>query len=195
MAMLAMWFQETYTFSSGNAKLLMAFIALVAVSMFVQAIVTISVSLKAAKAMKDLAATAEEFKTKALPLITKALPLIDAAMDMGHTAHTLLNETAPKVKLITDNLVETTNVVRHSAQEFDRTIADANMRTQRQVARVDGMVTAALTTTAEIVETVGNGIRGPVKKIAEIASQAKSAVEGVVARMKSAAAKSPFANR
>jgi hypothetical protein len=192
MTMLAMWFQETYTFSSGNAKLLIAFIALVAISMFVQAIVTISVSLKAAKAMKDLAATAEEFKTK-------ALPLIDSMRDMGHTAHKLLNESAPKVKIITDNLVETSNtlvqtsnVVRHSAQEFDRTIADANIRTQKQVARVDGMVTATLNTTAEIVETVSNGIRMPAQKIAAIASQAKSALEGLLARFKSANAKSPF---
>jgi uncharacterized protein YoxC len=191
MTMLAMWFQETYTFSSGNAKLLMAFIALVAISMFVQAIVTISVSLKAAKAMKDLAATAEEFKTK-------ALPLIDSAMDMGHTAHKLLHDAAPKVKIITDNLVETSNVlvetgnvVRHSAQEFDRTIADANMRTQRQVARVDGMVTTALTTTAEIAETISNGIRVPAQKIAAIASQAKFALEGMLARIKAMSAKSP----
>jgi methyl-accepting chemotaxis protein len=185
MTMLAMWFQETYTFSSGNAKLLMAFIALVAISMLVQAIVTISVSIKAAKAMKDLAATAEEFKTK-------ALPLIDSMRDMGHTAHKLLHDTAPKVKVITDNLVETSNtlvetsnVVRHSAQEFDKTIADANIRTQRQVARVDGMVTATLNTTAEIVETVSNGIRVPAQKIAAIAGQAKSALEGMLARFKS----------
>lgn len=188
MTMLAMWFQESYTFSSGNAKLLIAFIALVAISMFVQAVVTIAVALKAAKAMKDLAATADEFKTK-------ALPLIDAAMDMGHTAHTLLHDTAPKVRLITDNLLETSNVVRHTAQEFDKTLADANLRTQRQVARVDGMVTAALTTTAEVTESIANGIRVPVQKMVVIATQAKYVLEGIFARVKSMAAKSPFANR
>ena len=180
MTMLAMWLQESYTFSSGNAKLLIAFIALVAVSMVAQAIVTIFVALKAAKAIKDLAATAEEFKTK-------ALPLIDAAMDMGHTAHTLLNDTAPKLTLITDNLLETSDVVRHSAQEFDKTVTDANRRTQRQVARVDGMVTAALTTTAEVTEAVANGIRVPVQKMVVIATQAKLVLEGIFARIKSKA--------
>jgi methyl-accepting chemotaxis protein len=185
MMMLAMWFQETYTFSSGDSKLLIVFIGLVAVSMFVQAIVTISVSLKAAKAMKDISATIDEFKTK-------ALPLIDSAMDMGHTAHQLIHDTAPKVRLITDNLVETSNVVRHSAQEFDKTIADANIRTQRQVARVDGMVTAALTTTVEVVQTINDGIRGPIQKAAAIIAQGKTALEGVLARFKSMSAKSPF---
>ncbi len=185
MAILAMWFQETDTISSGNSKLLIAFIGLVAIAMVAQAIVTIVVSIKAVKAMKQLSATAEEFKTK-------ALPLIDSAMHMGHTAHQLLHDTAPKVKLITDNLVETSVVVRHSAQEFDRTIADANIRTQRQVARVDGMVSTALNTTAEIVDAVGNGIRGPVQKIAAMANQAKATIEGILARIRTKGAGSPF---
>jgi methyl-accepting chemotaxis protein len=177
MAMLAMWFQETYTFSSGNGKLLMVFIGLVAVAMVVQAIATIVLAVGAFKAMKGVSAAIEEVKVK-------TFPLIDSVKEMGHTAHKLLHETAPKVTIITDNLVQTSHVVKNSAQEFDKTIRDANMRTQRQVARVDGMVSAALTTTAEIVETVNNGIRGPALKIAAIAAQAKNALEGILDKIK-----------
>jgi hypothetical protein len=71
--------------------------------------------------------------------------------------------------------------------QFDSTIADVNMRTQRQVARVDGMVTAALTTTAEVAEAIGNGIRVPAQKIAVMVSQAKALVEGLLAKIKSKA--------
>ena len=66
------------------------------------------------------------------------------------------------------------------------------MRTQRQVARVDGMVSTALNTTAEIVDNVSNGIRGPVQKIAAIAAQAKAALEGLLDKIKSKTARSPF---
>jgi hypothetical protein len=104
----------------------------------------------------------------------------------------LLDATAPKVKLIGDNLarasdmlVETSEVVRTSALRFEQTIADANYRTQRQVARVDGMVTAALTTTTEIVETIGNGIRVPTQKIMGIATQLRYGLEGLYAKVKS----------
>jgi hypothetical protein len=185
MTMLAMWFQETYTFSSKNAIILLVFIGLVAVSMTIQAIVTIVVALKAAKAMEHFAKSADEFKAK-------ALPLIDSVKDMGHTVHKLVHESAPKVTIITDNLVETSTVVRNSAHEFDKTIRDANFRTQRQVARVDGMVSTALNTTAEIVDNVSNGIRGPVQKIATIAAQAKAALEGLLDKIKSKTARSPY---
>ena len=184
MAILAVWFQETDAISSGNAKLLMVFIGLVAVSMVVQAIVLSVVALRASKTIKELKETTEELKGK-------LLPLIDSAMELGQSADELLRYTSPKVKVISDNLLETSKVVRASAQQLDKTITDVNLRTQRQVAGVDGMVTAALTTTQEIVETIQEGIRVPAKKIALVATQLKLTIEGIVARVKSKAG-SPY---
>jgi hypothetical protein len=185
MTLLAMWLQETYTFSASNAKLLMIFIGLVAVSMAVQAIVVVVMAARTSGLVKGLSASVEELKTK-------LLPLIDNATHLTRSSQTLLDATAPKVKLIGDNLarasvmlVETSEVVRTSALRFEQTIADANYRTQRQVARVDGMVTAALTTTTEIVETIGNGIRVPTQKIMGIATQLRYGLEGLYAKVKS----------
>jgi hypothetical protein len=194
--MLAMWFQETtLTFSSGGAKLLISFVGLIAVGMVVQAAVQIGASLKAAKAMKDLSDTAQEFKTK-------LLPLIDSAMEVSKAGKVLIHETTPKVKIIADNLVqtsnallETSNSVRASAQQFDKTITDVNQRAQRQAARVDAIVTAALTTTVEVAETVQQGVRVPLQKISGIASDLRYGLEGLLAKVKAMAAKSPFANR
>jgi hypothetical protein len=181
MAMLAMWFLETDAISSGNAKLLMIFIGLVALAMVSQAVVQIAFSIKATKAIKGLVETVEEFKEK-------TLPLIDSARQIGLTTQSLISDAAPKVKAITDNLLETSEAVRGSAQRFDRTFADANVRAQRQVARVDGMVTAALTATVEVVETINQGVRVPARKVAMMATQAKFAFEGLLARLKARAA-------
>jgi hypothetical protein len=49
---------------------------------------------------------------------------------------------------------------------------------------VDGMITAALTTTTEVVEAVANGLRVPAQKIAAMAGQAKLAFDGLLARFK-----------
>jgi hypothetical protein len=190
MATLAMWFQEWV--SSGNGRLwIIFFIGLVAVSMAVLSIVVISVAIKVATAMKELGATAVEFKAK-------LLPLIDSAMEVSVASQALLRDAAPKVKKITANLekasdmlAETSGVVRASAQQFDLTIADANVRAQRQVARIDDMVTVVMTTTQEIVEAVSHGIRMPVQTIAGIASQLRYGVEGILASVKS---KVPFGN-
>jgi hypothetical protein len=178
----ALWLQETYTFSSTNAKLLMVFIGLVALSLVAQAAVQVSVSLKAGKALKDLTETAEELREK-------LLPLIDTAMSVGKTAEALLKDAAPKVKLITDNLAETSDVLRSSATQVGRTVVDANLRTQRQVARVDGMVTAVLTATVVAAGAVQEGLRGPAQKLAGLATQARFGLEGLLDRVKSMAAK------
>ncbi len=178
----ALWLQETYIFSSGNAKLLMVFIGLVALSMVMQAAVQIGISLKAGKALKELTEIAEELREK-------VLPLIDTVMSVGKTAESVLKDAAPKVKIITDNMAEASSVVRSSTVQVGRTVVDANLRTQRQVARVDGMVTAVLTATVEMAGAVQNGLRGPAQKLAGLATQARSGLEGLLDRVRSKSAK------
>jgi methyl-accepting chemotaxis protein len=182
MAMLAMWFQGTDAISELNTNLLTVFIGLVALAMLVQAITLVGLAARSAKAIKGLVETVDELKQK-------ALPLIDSVTEISRSAQSLVTETAPKVSAIADNLLETSDLVRGTAQHFEETLADANLRTQRQVARVDGMVTAALTATIEVVETIGNGIRVPAQKIASLAGQAKLLAEGLLARIKSFASR------
>jgi methyl-accepting chemotaxis protein len=177
MAMLAMWFQDTDALSAIDTKLLIVFVGLVALALLVQAIALIVLAAKSVKAIKGLAASVDELKEK-------ALPLIDSATEISRSAQALVTETAPKMRAIADNLVETSDLVRGTAQHFERTLADANLRTQRQVARVDEMVSATLTATVELVEVIGNGIRVPAQKIAALAGQAKLFAEGLLAKIR-----------
>lgn len=190
---LAMWLQTGDL--AGTNHLIMIFIGLVAVAMAVQAIVIVVLAVKATKAVNGLSATADELKGK-------VLPLIDVVTDISMSTRSLLQDTTPKVKHITDNLVATSDTLvdaskaaRAAVQQFDSTIADANRRAQRQVARVDGMVTAALVTTTEVVETISNGIRVPAQKIAAMATQARSIAEGILAKIKSATAGSRYGSK
>jgi cytoskeletal protein RodZ len=184
----AMWLQEPSLASTNH--LIMIFIGLVAVAMIGMAIALVMVAITAAKAIKGFTATSEE-------LIGKVLPLIEAATDISKTGQSMMLDAAPKVKQITDALVdasdtlaETSKVARSAVQQFDNTITDVNMRTQRQVARVDGMVTTALTATVEAVETISRGIKVPTQKIVAFAGQAKLFAEGLLARIRSNAARS-----
>jgi methyl-accepting chemotaxis protein len=178
MAMLAMWLQGTDAVSDINTDLLTVFVGLVALAMLVQAIALAVLAARSVKAIKGLTDTVDELKQK-------ALPLIDSATQISRTAESLVTETAPKVRAMADNLLETSDLVRDTAQHFEETLADANLRTQRQVARVDGMVSTALTATVEVAEAISNGIRGPVQKIAFIAGQARRFAEGLLSGFKS----------
>jgi len=153
------------------------------------------IGVKAMKTIKELGETAQEVKIK-------VMPLLDEVMQISRTSRILLDDAAPKIKVISENLVktsetlmETSKVARGAVERIDVTVTDANVRAQRQVARVDGMVSAALTTTAEVVDTIANGIRVPAQKIAVMLSQAKCVAEGLMEKVKSMAANSPFGSR
>ncbi|MGA1981333.1 MAG: DUF948 domain-containing protein [Acidobacteriaceae bacterium] len=181
----AMWIQDIDL--AGTNRLIMIFIGLVAIAMVVMAIAMIVVAVTASKAVKGMNETVDELKGK-------MLPLIDVVTDISKTSQALLNDTAPKVKHITDSLVdasdtlaETSKAARSAVEQFDSTFSDINMRTQRQVARVDGMVTSALTATVDAVETISRGLRIPTQKIVAAAGQAKLFAEGLFAKIRSAA--------
>jgi len=168
--------------------LIMIFIGLVAVAMTIMAIAMIVVSVITAKAVKGVMATVEEVKGK-------ALPLIDTATEIGKTSQALLRDLSPKVKVVADNIVEASENARSAARQTYATVTDVNLRTQRQVERVDGMVTATLATTAEVAEAISQGIRVNVQKIAGMAAQARYGAEGLLSKIKAMAEGTPFGRR
>jgi hypothetical protein len=150
--------------------LLIIFVGIVAFSMLAQAIALIAVAIGAAKARKRGLEIAEEMREKVMPLVTGA--------------HEIIRDSAPKVKIITENLVETSHVVRSKAQEFDVTASELNMKTRAQAARVDGMVTSVLNTTADISETLQRAVKVPVREFAGLVNGFKAGLDVLVGRAK-----------
>jgi hypothetical protein len=188
---LAMWLQQDGD-AGGTRHLVVIFFLVIAVALGVLAVIMMYVGLKALKIIKELGATADEVKTK-------FLPLMDEVMAISKTSRVMLEDAAPKIKLISTNLaktsetlVEASRVAKSTVVQVQGTITDANLRTQRQVARVDGMVSAALATTQEVADTISNGIRIPAMKIAEMMHQAKTMAEGLMAKIKGGSGASAF---
>ena len=203
MAALAMWMQETGMLSPDIARWMVICLAVIAFSMLVQALVYIVGGMAAMKAIKELKSSVDEARSDARASLeevkAKVYPLVDGIMHIGRTAQTVVDEAAPKVKVATEHLVETSRIVREAAQKLSQTadhlsntVTDANQKAQRQVARVDGMVTAALDTTAEVVATVEHGIKVPAQKIAQAITQARFVAEGLIERVKKISCEIPF---
>ncbi len=94
-----------------------------------------------------------------------------------------------RVRTITTNVEQITYTVRGKVDEFsatadeiNRTVKDANKRTQAQVARVDGMVNEALESVHNVSRTVQEGVRKPVQQVAGIVAALKRGVETLVER-------------
>ena len=171
VGMAGMWLLDAESLSSGNSRLLMVFVGMVAIAMSAQAVALIVMAVGASKARKRGLEIAEEVRLK-------VLPVIDGAQE-------LIRDTTPKIKIITENLVETSYVVRSKAQEFDATLSDVHQKTRAQVARVDGMVTSALNATAEIAVAIQHGIRVPVRQFAGLVNGLKAGMDVLVGRVKS----------
>jgi hypothetical protein len=165
-----MWLQETDSISSGNSRLLTWFVGMVAFALVVQAVAVIVIAIGAAKATKRALDMADELKKKVGPLLD--------------TTQSVFHDAAPKVKVITENLVETSHIVRSKAREFDATASELNMKTRVQAARVDGMVTSVLNTTAEISETLQRAVKVPVREVTGLVNGFKAGVDVLVGRAK-----------
>lgn len=163
-----MWLQDPGSLSSGNSRLLMLFVGMVAVAMVTQAVVVLIAAIGAAKARKQLLSIAHEIKSK-------AIPVIDSTQGFVHELH-------PKIRVLTDNLVETSQLVREKAQDFDHTITEVNQRARVQTARVDDMVTSVLDTTAGIASGIQKSVQAPVREIHGIVNGFKAGLEVLTGR-------------
>lgn len=163
-----MWLQDPDSLSSGNSRLLMIFVAMVAIAMVAQAIALIVMAIGASKARKRGLEIIEDLRNQVLPVISGTQELI--------------RDTTPKMKIITENFVETSHVVRNKAKEFEVTASDINAKTRAQAARVDGMVTSVLNTSADISQTIQNGIKVPMREVSGLINGFKAGLDVLVGR-------------
>jgi hypothetical protein len=168
MMTLGIWLQDPGSLSSGNSRLLMFFVAMVAFAMVAQAIVVIVAAIGAAKTRKQLLSIAEEVRAKTLPVIEGAQGLVQ--------------ELQPKFRMLTENLVETSHVVRAKATELDFTISEVNHRARAQTARVDDMVTSVLDSTAGIASTLQKSVTVPVREFHGIMNGLKAGLDVLTGR-------------
>lgn len=170
MVMSGMWLQDMDSISSGNSRLLMIFVGIVALSMLAQAIALITLAIGAAKARKRALAIVEEIHAK-------AMPAIDSTQEF-------VRNYAPKLMTLAENLAETSNIVRNKAVEFDATLTDVNKKTRAQAARVDDIATTVLTGAAEAVNAIQHAIRVPLHEIKGLVNGFKAGLDVLVGRAK-----------
>jgi hypothetical protein len=172
MAMMALWQGlETDSISAGNTRLLMIFIGIVALSLLSQAILFAFMALGAKRTQARVLAIAEELRAR-------AIPILDISED-------LIKDTVPKVKTITQNLLETSHIARAKATEFDATLTDANRRAKATIVRIDDMVENALTATGALAEMVHQSVRKPVLEVSGLMNGLKAGLNVLLSKSKS----------
>jgi len=159
----AVIFQSTDISVITGSRLFMIFVGVVSISVLFQTIALITMAVGAAKAQKQFLRIAEEMRAKTLPVL--------------EISRSILEETAPKLRVITDNVTEASFLIREQAQRVDYVMKSTLDMATEQVERADQMVSATLDGIGEITSSLQRTVMVPVKQIAGLMNGLKAAAE------------------
>lgn len=122
--------------------------------------------------------TVRKTSVKVEALAERALPVLDSA-------RTVLEDSAPKLKEITSNLVSVTGTLKGQVNRMDATVNDLLDRTRLQVIRVDELVSRTIDRVEETTELVQHTVVSPVKQISGIIQGLTAGVGAFLMRRRS----------
>jgi ABC-type transporter Mla subunit MlaD len=141
----------------------MIFVGVVSVSVLFQTIAMIGMAIGAAKTRKQFLNIAEELRSKSLPVL--------------EMSREILQDTAPKLRVISDNVAEASFLLRDQAQRLDHVMKNTLETVDAQVQRADQMVSATLDGIGEITSTVQRSLMVPARQISGLMNGLRAIVE------------------
>ena len=87
---------------------------------------------------------------------------------MVQSAHSLVEDVSPKLRLITSNMVEVSDIMRSQTQHITVSLSDMVERTHQQAARVDNIVSSTLNGIGHATAAVQEGISAPIRHLGDM---------------------------
>jgi len=164
MQLTAAMFQDADTaMLPVGSKLFMIFVGVVSVSVLIQTIALVAMAMGASKTQKKFLNIAEEMRSKAVPTL--------------EIARSIMEDTAPRLRVITGNVTEASFLLRAQAERLDKAVASTMETVQEQVDRADMMVSATLDGVEEITSGIQHAVMIPVRQISGIMNGFRAAVD------------------
>jgi uncharacterized membrane protein YheB (UPF0754 family) len=139
------------------------FIALTSVAVLIQAGILVALYLAVRKTSARMEELATEVKTKALPTV--------------ESAQTMLTELRPRVEVITENLAQSSTLVRNQVQRIDATVTDIVDRTRLQVIRADELLNRTMNRVEETTTAVHRTVVSPIRQLSGLLQGLAAGVE------------------
>jgi methyl-accepting chemotaxis protein len=87
---------------------------------------------------------------------------------MVKSAHSLIDDVSPKLKHITSNMVDASDMMRSQTQHISVSLSDMVERTHQQAARVDNIVSSTLNGIGHATAAVQEGIAAPIRQLSSM---------------------------
>jgi ElaB/YqjD/DUF883 family membrane-anchored ribosome-binding protein len=131
--------------------LLKVFIAVTTFAVVVQAGILVGLYLAVRKSTARMEALATEVKSRVLPTV--------------ETAQNLMVELRPKIDVISNNLAESSDLVRNQLGRLDATVTDVLDRARLQVIRADELLNRTMDKVEETSEVVHKTVISPLRQV------------------------------
>jgi hypothetical protein len=145
-----------------NDNLLIAFIAVTAFAVMLQALIMIALYL----AVRKSAAKMEALTTE-----------VNGAMPTVGTVQSMLADLRPKIEVMSTNFSESSTLVRNQLGRIDATLTDALDRTRLQVIRADELLNRTMDKVEETSEVVHKTVISPLRQVNGLMSAISTGVE------------------
>jgi uncharacterized protein YoxC len=139
---------------------LIAFVALTAFALFVQAIVMLVAFLTVRRMMNKVQADLGEVRTTVMPILTKTKDTLE--------------KVAPKVESIAADVADLTRRIKEEGADAQVKAAEILDRVQRQASRIDAMVTGMVDGVERASNVVTDNVTKPIRQISGALAAAKA---------------------
>jgi hypothetical protein len=139
------------------------FIALTGAAVMLQAGVLLAMYLAMRKSSERMETLATELKVKAIPTM--------------ELVQLVLTEVHPKLRVIAENLEETTTLMRSQVQRVDATVTDVVDRARLQVIRADELLSRTLDRVEQTSDMVHNTVISPVRQVSGLMQGITAGIE------------------
>jgi hypothetical protein len=95
-------------------------------------------------------------------------PMMEHALPLIASSRLTLDELSPKLKIITNNLVEVSDTLKHESHNIKGSVDDVLEKTRAQTARVDEMVSGTLDGITHASAVIQHGIEVPLRQLSGI---------------------------
>lgn len=166
--------------TDNQVHLLLVYTAIVSFAVLIQAVALFAIAMAVRKLLTNVTELAGEAKGKVYPIMELVSKVTLRTESILARTEGLLADVEPKVKRVTSNIADTSDIYRAKVAEIDAFVSDATRKAKRQSDRVDGMVTDVLTRTAELKDQVQHAILMPVRQMTGIVGALRAGIENLM---------------
>jgi methyl-accepting chemotaxis protein len=146
-----------------NNTLLIVFVGLTGAAVLLQSLVLLGIFLSLRKTAQAVTEVTGDVKGTMIPLV--------------HTTRELLERVSPQIMTISAGLAELTELVHKETKGARVSVADITERLNRQVKRIDGMLTVALDSVEKTASTIEHSVAAPVRQVNGVVAALKAIVD------------------